>query len=56
MFLSSFAMLSLEFSRPPRRNSPQAFLVTAAVVAAAVVMCLNSLLFQWEAVSWVITF
>ena len=32
------------FSRPPRRTLPQTFSVTAAVVAPAVVICLNSLI------------
>ena len=39
-----FALLSLKFSRPPRRTLPQTFLVTASVAAPAVVLCLRSLI------------
>ena len=45
MFLTSLYFALLKFGRPPRRILPRPFhAVTTAVVAPAVVICLNSLI------------
>jgi len=45
----SLYALNIKFGQTTETYSPQTFSVTAAVVAPAIVICLNSLLCPWEA-------